>query len=56
MTWTQVAGIVRAVLAAAGGYAVAKGLVDPTQLETLIGAVLTIGAAVWSVISKKPVA
>ena len=46
MTAEMFAGICRAIIAAAGGYFVAKGLVDA---ET----VATIGAAVWSVLAKK---
>jgi len=52
MSSDQIQGIVRAVLAAAGGYFVAKGYFDSATLNNVIGAILTIGTAVWSVVSK----
>lgn len=53
MTAEMFAGICRAIIAAAGGYFVARGLVDAETVATLAGAVATIGAAVWSVLAKK---
>lgn len=53
MTAEQFAGIVRAIVAAAGGFLVAKGVIDAETLAALAGAVATIGAAVWSVLAKK---
>lgn len=53
MTAEQFAGIVRAIVAAAGGFLVAKGVIDAETLAALAGAAATIGAAVWSVLSKK---
>jgi hypothetical protein len=53
MSLDQILGIARAVLAAIGGYAVAQGVLDPAQLETVVGALLTIGTAIWSVLAKK---
>lgn len=46
-------GVVRAVLAAAGGWAVGKGYVDQASADQIIGAVIVIGTAGWSVWSKK---
>ena len=46
-------GVVRAVLAAAGGYFVAKGLVDAGTLETVLGAVGVLFTAGWSIWAKK---
>ena len=46
-------GLVRHVLTLAGGYLVAKGHVDPEQVETLIGALVTLIGGVWSITSKK---
>lgn len=53
MTAEQFAGICRAVVAALGGFLVAKGVTDAATVATVAGAVATIGAAVWSVVSKK---
>jgi hypothetical protein len=53
MTAEQIWGIVRTILAAAGGYIVAKGWVDNATLQSVIGALGTIFIAVWSVWAKK---
>lgn len=53
MTAEQIWGIVRTILAAAGGYIVAKGWIDNATLQSVIGALGTIFIAVWSVWSKK---
>jgi hypothetical protein len=55
MTAEQVAGIVRAVVAAIGGYLVGKGIADAETVAAVGGAVATIAAAVWSVLSKRKV-
>jgi hypothetical protein len=53
MTAEQFAGIVRAIVAALGGYLVGKGITDAETVAALAGAAATIGAAVWSVLAKK---
>jgi hypothetical protein len=53
MTAEQFAGLVRAIVAALGGYLVAKGLVDAETVATLAGVAATAGAAIWSFLSKK---
>ena len=55
MTGEQIGGIVRALVAAAGGYFVGRGLVDGETVATIGGALATIATAVWSVWSKKAV-
>jgi len=54
MTADQVWGIVRAILAAVGGYFVAKGTVNADWLNTALGGLGTVFVAVWSVFAKKP--
>lgn len=49
LTNEQLAGIVRALLAAVGGSAV----FSPDVLTAVAGAVVTLGVALWSVLSKK---
>lgn len=44
----QITGLVRHILTFAGGYAVAKGLVDEATVNELVGAVITILGAAWS--------
>jgi O-antigen/teichoic acid export membrane protein len=53
MTAEQIAGIVRAVVAAVGGYLVGKGFADAETVAAVGGALATIAVAVWSVRSKK---
>lgn len=54
MNGEQIGGVVRAIVAAVGGYFVGKGLVDSATMTTISGAVATLFVAVWSVWSKKP--
>lgn len=53
MSAEQIWGIVRTILAAAGGWVVAKGYVDNATLQSVIGAIGTLFIASWSVWSKK---
>ena len=45
----QITGIIRAILAAGGGLLVQRGYVDNQTMTTIIGALITLGAAAWSV-------
>jgi hypothetical protein len=49
----QLMGIVRHALTFIGGIVVMKGLVDETMVTEIIGGVMTLVGAVWSVIDKK---
>ncbi len=53
MTKTEVYGVARAVLAAVGGFVVARGWIDSETAVSLAGALATVAAAVWSVKSKR---
>tara|TARA_R110000822_G_scaffold31495_5_gene91163 strand:+ start:792 stop:959 length:168 start_codon:yes stop_codon:yes gene_type:complete len=53
MTAEQISGIVRALVAAVGGYFVGKGIVDADTVSSVGGALATIATAVWSFQSKK---
>ena len=53
MTADQVWGIIRTILAAGGGYIVAKGWVDNATLQSVLGALGTLFVAGWSVWSKR---
>lgn len=46
-------GIIRHILSFAGGIIVTKGYVSDTFIEEIIGGVITIIGAVWSVLAKK---
>jgi hypothetical protein len=54
MNQDEILGIVRTLLSAIGGYAVAKGLLDQATMITIAGAAASIVVAIWSVISKRP--
>lgn len=49
----SIKSVIRHVLSAAGGYLVAKGLVSTDQLPEIIGAIITIGSAIWGVLAKR---
>ncbi len=53
MNGDQVWGVVRTILAAVGGWAVAKGYVSNELLTAILGGVGTIFVAAWSVFAKK---
>lgn len=46
-------GVVRAVLAAGGGYFVGTGLLDQAMVNEIVGAMGILFAAGWSIWSKK---
>ena len=52
----SIKSLIRHVLSAAGGFLVAKGLVSADQLPEIVGAVITLVAAAWGVLSKKKAA
>ena len=45
--------LTRQILTIAGTALVAKGLIQASDLEPVIGALLTIGSAIWSVADKR---
>lgn len=49
----KILGIIRHALTFAGGYIVAKGLIDQTQFVEIVGAVMTLAGSIWSIASKK---
>lgn len=52
MKWEHIASILRHVLTFGGGFIVAKGWISAEALPGIIGACLTIGGAVWGVVTK----
>lgn len=53
MTKEQFLGIVRHVLTFAGGYLIAKGVVDESLFLEITAAATSLAGLVWSFISKK---
>jgi hypothetical protein len=52
----QLLGLIRHALTFVGGIIVAKGLVDESLSEEVIGGVMTLVGAVWSIVNKKKAA
>lgn len=48
----KILGIIRHVLTFGGGYLVAKGYVDEASVQDIIGGVVAIVGAVWSIAAK----
>lgn len=53
MTWEMMAGLLRHLLTFGGGFVVAKGWIDEASMTAVVGAVVTIGGAVWSMMAKR---
>ena len=53
MTGEQIAGVIRALVAAVGGYFVGKGLVDADTVAAIGGGLATVATAAWSIWAKK---
>ena len=45
--------LIRQILTVGGTALVAKGYVEASQVEPVIGALMTIGSVVWSVVDKR---
>ena len=56
MTTDQITGILRAILAAVGGFILAKGWVSAASWDWIVGGVLTIAPAIWSWVTNRPAA
>src|SRR6185369_15094872 len=54
MTSEQITGIIRAILAALGGFVLAKGWVSSETWAWIVGGAATIGPAIWSWVSNRP--
>jgi hypothetical protein len=52
LTKEQLLGIIRHTLTFVGGIVVARGLVDETLVTEVIGGVLTLTGAIWSIFAK----
>lgn len=52
LTKEQVLGIIRHTLTFVGGILVTKGLVDETAVTEIIGGVITLTGAIWSIVAK----
>jgi len=53
LTKEQIMGIIRHALTFVGGILVMKGLVDETTITEIVGGVMTLTGAIWSIVDKK---
>lgn len=54
MTVDQITGVVRAILAALGGFILAKGWVSAETWSWIVGGVATIIPVVWTFVANRP--
>ena len=54
MTVDQITGVLRAILAALGGFVLAKGWFSVDVWNWIVGSVITIVPVVWSIINNRP--
>lgn len=52
----QTLGLIRHALTFIGGILIAKGLVDDAMVQEILGGVMTLVGAAWSILSKKTTA
>jgi hypothetical protein len=52
LTKEQVLGIIRHALTFVGGILVMRGIVDETIVTEIVGGVMTLTGAIWSIVSK----
>ena len=56
MSSDQITGIIRSILAALGGFIIAKGWVNAETWAWIVGGAATVGPMIWSWISNRPAA
>lgn len=56
MTSDQIQGLIRAVLAALGGFVMAKGWFSAETWNWIVGGLVTIAPMIWSWVSNRPAA
>lgn len=54
MNQEQIISILRQIMLVVGGGLVTKGYVDATTLNTVIGALLALGASGWAIYTRRP--
>jgi len=56
MNWEQISSILRHILTFGGGFIVAKGWISAEALPGIVGAIITVGGAIWALFNKTPAA
>lgn len=54
MTSDQILGVLRAILAAVGGFILAKGWITTEMWNWIVGGILSLAPVVWSFIANRP--
>ncbi len=52
MNWLQISGILRHILTFGGGLLVASGWISEGLMLDIVGAAITIGGVIWSMVNK----
>jgi multisubunit Na+/H+ antiporter MnhB subunit len=52
-TKEQTLGIIRHTLTFVGGIVLSNGLVDQTTIDVIVGSVITLSGAIWSIVAKR---
>lgn len=53
LNWEEVQGIIRAILTTGAGAMAAHGYIGSSDVEMIVGAVLTLTGVIWSIASKR---
>lgn len=53
MNWEAIQGVVRHVLTFGGGFLVTNGAIGASDLETGVGAIVSLIGIIWSVVAKR---
>ncbi|QDP60569.1 MAG: hypothetical protein Unbinned338contig1000_62 [Prokaryotic dsDNA virus sp.] len=53
MTREEILGIARHILTTAGGALASRGIIDSTETELIVGAIITVAGVAWSIIAKR---
>ncbi|MBS4051918.1 MAG: hypothetical protein KGZ69_12025 [Methylomonas sp.] len=53
MNWEAIQGVVRHVLTFGGGFLVTSGTIGASELETGVGAIVSLIGIIWSVVAKR---
>lgn len=53
LTKEQTLGLIRHTLTFVGGIVLSNGLVDQATIDVIIGSVITLTGAIWSIVAKR---
>ena len=53
LTKEQTLGLIRHTLTFVGGIVLSNGLVDQATIDVIVGSVITLSGAIWSIVAKR---